>query len=384
MYVIKGGSLFNVSGGAEDEFLSPFAEEFFEEESTSWGHEAWKYKQDDGASERGIVPHSMMWGGRGKGQAPTRVKFHSVFETPGRLYYVLQMKTSCGLFYFDYEQKQETRLFHRTDFQPCGLFINDDYSILTTMTGGDGATHLVRYDGNGKREQVLTTGDCRDENPYAHATYIYYQSSGLARNEQGQIMAAGACAICRYDPKTGDIEPVLESQKFDYLLPRVADDGALFCIRTPYKVAPGYPIRNRLLDIVLFPWRICVAIFAFLNVFSMFFAKKPLTTAGGPSPKQLDISRRIMHNRLVNLQETWKQEGKKVAVNKDWKLIRFSGGQTTEIASNVLWFDLDEQGKPVYTDGYSLYDSSGKSKFAADDLLSCVTLCRERTEAASS
>ena len=75
-----------------------------------------------------------------------------------------------------------------------------------------------------------------------------------------------------------------------------------------------------------------------------------------------------------------RKEGKKVAVNKDWKLIRSAGGEESVIASNVLWFDLDVEQNPVYTDGYSLYDYTGRSEFKADYLVSCVALGRDRDD----
>jgi hypothetical protein len=377
MYVIKSGVLYDAQSGSLKEFQSPFAEDFFAEESRTWGHESWKYKQNEGgAADQDLVPRSMLWGGRSRVKAPAKVQFKAVFETPGRLYYVLEMSTSCGLFYYDFARSEERRIFHKTEFQPRGLFINDDYSILTTVNNTDGAAHLVQYDADGKREQVLTSGDCRDENPYRRGNAIYYQSSGLARNAQGVVAAVGNTTINKFDTATGDIDVVLETDKFDYLLPRVTADGTLYCIRTPHQTNPAYPLKNVLIDIVLFPWRLCVAIFAFLNVFSIFFAKKPLTMAGGPNPREMDVSQRMMHNRIVNLQETWRKEGRKVAVSKEWKLVRRQGGADTEIASNVLWFDLDKDDNPVYTDGYSLYDSQGSRKFEVDELVSCLTLAR--------
>jgi hypothetical protein len=385
MYIIKAGVLYDVSQGTEREFQSPFAEEFFEEDSQTWSRESWKHKQSENDSDNthSLVPRSMLWGGRGMAK-PARVTFGAVFATPERLYYVLEMSKSCGLFYYDFAKEQETRIFHRTDFQPRGLFIGDDFSIYTTHSNNNGTVHLAQYDPNGKREQVLTSGDCQDENPFRHGNHIYYQSSGLARNVEGSVVATGSATIQSLNVETGEIETVLADEKFDYLLPRVAGDGSLYCIRTPHLTGPHYPLKNRFLDILLFPWRMAVAIFAFLNVFSMFFAKKPLTTAGGPNHREMDISRRILHNRVVNLQETWKREGKKVAVSKDWKLIHYADGKTTEIASNVLWFDLDTDGYPAYTDGYRLYDSTGQRKFEADEMVACLTLERRHANAAVS
>jgi hypothetical protein len=87
-----------------------------------------------------------------------------------------------------------------------------------------------------------------------------------------------------------------------------------------------------------------------------------------------DISRRIIHNRVVNLQETMRKERKKVAVSRDWKLVRVADGQTSEVASNVLWYDLDEQGSPIYTNGYEVFDTSGAKRFSCDELVSGIAV----------
>lgn len=372
MYVIKAGVLYEIVEGAQKEFRSPFAEEYYEEERRTWNNESWKYKQGEDDPQQDLIPRTMIWGGRGKVKPPARVTFSAVVTAHDRLYYVLQMSTSCGLFYYDLETRVETRLFHRTEFQPHGLFIGDDNTILTTVTNGDGSVHLAEYDAAGKRERVITSGDCRDENPVRRGSNVYYQSSGLARNAQGAIVAAGNTTINCLNVETGDIETVLSAEKYDYLLPRLAGDDVLYCIQAPHQTGTVYPFQNLLLDIVLFPWRLCVAVFGFLNVFSMLFAKKPLTTAGGPNAKPVDMSSRVLHNRIVNVQKSTNKESKCTAVSKEWKLVRFEGGKVTEIASNVLWFDLDGSDQPVYTDGFSLYDSHGKQQYEADEMVSCI------------
>lgn len=374
MYLIRSDVIYRVAGKEEKEFISPFAEELFQQDSKSWEYDSWKYKDNEGEAEQGMIPRGMLWGGRGKALQPTRIKARCIFGVQNRLYYVLEMRNSCGLFYYDFTTDREMRLFHKAEFHPRGLFIGEDYSILTTVENADGTVHLIALDPDGKKEELLTFGDCIDENPFQKGDTIYYQSSGIARDEQGNQIATGSTAIYALNRATGDVETLLESEKYDYLLPKMAEDGTLYCLQVPYRAQRRYGLKERLIDILLFPWRLLVALFAFLNVFSMFFAKKPLTMAGGPDMQKTDISRRILHNRVVNLQETMRKEGRKVAAPRDWKLVRFQNGTVSEIASNVLWFELDAQGVPVFTDGYTIYDSSGTKQCAFDDLISGLTL----------
>ena len=375
MFIIRSGAIVQITEGREEDFVSPFAEEIFNLDSRSHQLDSWKYAEDESAPEQGMIPRSMLWGGKGKLTPPSRVKASLVSSAPGRLYYVLEMTNSAGLFYFDFDSGQETRLFHRTDFKPRGLYIDDDYSILTTSSSADGCVHLVKLDPEGKRETILTSGDCIDENPCAHGSKVFYQSSGIARGDQGIILATGNSEINVLDTGTGEVETVLASPRYDYLLPRVDPEGAVYCLQVPQRAQATYSFGARLIDVVLFPYRLAVAMFAFLNVFSMFFAKKPLTRSGGPDAPPVDISRRILHNRVVNLQETMKREGRKVAVSSEWKLIKLKDGEQTVVASNVLWYELDEHGRPFYTDGYAVFDSSGAKRLQCDELVSGV--CRK-------
>src|SRR5687768_16264057 len=74
MFLIKSGAICEVVEGREREFVSPFAEEIFGQDSRSWQMDAWKYKEDETEPEKGLVPRSMLWGGRGKLNQPVRVK----------------------------------------------------------------------------------------------------------------------------------------------------------------------------------------------------------------------------------------------------------------------------------------------------------------------
>ena len=186
------------------------------------------------------------------------------------------------------------------------------------------------------------------------------------------MAAIGPSAICRLNLNDGDVETLITSDKHDYLLPKVAADCTIYCIRAPYQGLGGYPLRFRLLDVLLFPWRLLVAIFAFLNVFSMFFAKKPLTMAGGPNQQPVDLSKRILHNRVINVQETMTREKRRAAVSREWKLIRLENSREVEIASNVLWFELDANGEPIYTDGFAVYDRSGAKRHECDELVTAL------------
>lgn len=382
MHIIKGGTIFDLSDGKEKEFVSPFAQEKLEQDLKNHANNAWKYKESDD-SQQAMVSRGMLWGGRGAGAKPQRPKATHVVRQGERLYYVLEMTRSNGLFFYDFTRDEENRLFHKEEFAPRGLFVAPDHTILTTMTAEDHTTHLVELDAQGRLSRQLTSGDCIDEQPFRHGRQVYYQSSGVARDASGAFAAVGPTAINRLDLDSGEITTVLAAPDYDYLLPRVAADGTVYCIQTPHRKTGDYPLKDRLLDIVMFPWRMCVAVFAFLNAFSMFFAKKPLRTSGGPPTPDMDLSHRILHNRVVNLQQTMRHEGKKVAVPATWKLLRLTASTPTVIASNVLWFELDAAGTVVFTDGYGIYDAQGRQQRQFDELICGLSPAPMKAAAAS-
>jgi len=79
-----------------------------------------------------------------------------------------------------------------------------------------------------------------------------------------------------------------------------------------------------LLDALLFPFRLARAFFDFLNVFSLTFSKKPLTTASGPKVEGPDEKSMFLRGRLVDAEQLLKeQEGKQedpALVRQHWEL----------------------------------------------------------------
>ena len=373
MHIIRSGGIFTITGAGEKEFVSPFAVERLEQDRKSFANNAWKTKEQDegaGAAARGgMIPRSMLWNGRGSKQ-PVKPKAVAVARSGERLYYVLEMTKSRGLFYYDFTRDEEIRLFHKEEFDPRGLVVRADRTLLTTAHEDDGAIHIVELDAEGRLRTQLTSGDCLDEQPCQVGRRIWYQSTGVGRRQDGMIAAHAPTVINRLDLDSGEIVTVLEHPRADFLMPRVAPDGTLYCIQTPHRAHGAYAFTDYFMDVVLFPWRLACAIFGFLNVFSMFFGKRALKTGGGPMTPDVDISQRIIHNRVVNMQKTMRDEGKRVAVPKEWKLVKVGAevaaadgaAKAETVATNVLWYDLDEHGKVVHTDGYAIYNGGEKGR----------------------
>jgi hypothetical protein len=373
MLVIKGGALFRLGPQEKaDEIVSPFAVEKIEAERRQWEKQSWKAATNP-EEETAIVSRSMLWGSRGGGAGGStlRPQVKVCRQLGDRLYYVIALSKAQGLFYLDLKQQKEFRLFHREEFDPQGLSLAPDFSVYTTQTNRDVTRHLVKMNEEGKGVTVVTSGDCRDENPWIDGQFLYYQSVGIARTPEGVPAAFGPAAINRLDLKTGDVQTLKEEADRDFLLPRTDASGNLYFIERPHVTgAPSPGFLAIVKDVVLFPYRLVVAILAFLNVFSLFFSKKPLMTAGGPETPEIDLSHRFIHGQLVNTVEAARQAGRKVVVGSDWRLIRRSpDGREETLATHVIAFDIAPDGRIAFSDGYSVYDTAGAVLHCSEEII---------------
>ena len=99
MYLIKSGALFEQTESGETEFVSPFAHERVEAERSHAANRNWRNQAED--DPQALVPRNMLWGAGGRGSAPGRPAFLFCQRVGPRLYYVLGMSKTRGLFYYD-------------------------------------------------------------------------------------------------------------------------------------------------------------------------------------------------------------------------------------------------------------------------------------------
>jgi hypothetical protein len=117
-----------------------------------------------------------------------------------------------------------------------------------------------------------------------------------------------------------------------------------------------------LADILLFPFRLALAILHFLNFFSIMFSRKPLITAGGPRKEGPDTRTMMLWGKVIDAERALRDSNKsgagggKSLVPKTWELVRRSpDGAEWVAARGVVSFDLCANGALVYTDGSGVY-----------------------------
>jgi hypothetical protein len=285
-------------------------------------------------------------------------------DQAGQLLYALAIEGAGGLFVYDWADSQEKRLFHREHFYVRDL---DRHPTLGLVVCSQALPNRTAHLGliKGLHLHPLTEGDAIDEAPRwipGDEQELVFQSAGVARNKDGYPLGLGPFAVHQLNMDTGAMKMLLEDPAFDFLLPHLDAAGNLYFIRRPYE-APGhapFSFLKFLQDMVLFPYRLVRAIVHFLNFFSLIFSKKPLMTASNLKMEGPDERMVMLRGRVIDAQKAWREAAQKKEapslVPDSWKLVRRSpAGDEQVLADHVVAFDLDAQGRIVYTNGSVIY-----------------------------
>ncbi|HVU17350.1 MAG TPA: hypothetical protein VHD32_10510 [Candidatus Didemnitutus sp.] len=364
---LADGKLFLKEDGREAvEIESPFALEAADRAAARSERQAWK-RAHDGTS--GPFASRMIWGR----QAGDHQDWHPVMRSlargaqAGELLYAQAMSASAGLFRYRLETREEYRLFHRQDFDACGVSCDAASGrIIVASRSKDELGKLQRIDSADRRNDWLTAGDGHDSNPShdsANPAVIYFQSSGVGRDERGQVAALGPAAIHRLDSASGEMTTVMEDENWDFLLPKSDRAGALYYIRRPYRSGQTVSLGRSFKAFLTVPFTLASAAFGFLDAFSRMFGKKSLRPAGGGSDLPHQRSRfATFHDTTVELEKVLEQRDRKgdaaQLVPATWELIRRdASGDESVLAQHVVAFDLAPDGAVVYSDGLRVWSA---------------------------
>lgn len=312
----------------------------------------------------GMMPQMQMMA---PGAAAARFVSVAAGGAPGQLFYSIHTAYVGGLFEYQIRSGEERRLVHKANLHAEGIMADPVSGDLAFCArNDDGSASIAMADRNGSKIRVLTEGDSVDECPSwssANPRTIVFQSAGIGRDQNGAPVEFTSYRIETLDMETQKMTVLAEDGRFDYLSPRVAADGTLYCIRRPYESrGPRVSAWSVLKQIVLFPVGVVMTIVAIFNTLSLFLRQKPLLTGGA----QRDMGG---HMRNVLLWGRWVDAKKAVADEKseqslvpaDWVLVRRSSdGAETEVASRVVHFDLCDTGV-LYTNGSRVWhlDNAG-------------------------
>ena len=275
--------------------------------------------------------------------------------------YRKQQGANDGIVFSDNAQMYTHFDFHRDQF------------VVSVESAGE--SHIAICPKDSVYVRTLTEAETRDSHPVwsrFEDGVIYYSSSGLelrsSRTDDdkpdstpfGRMLTVqrnihrpvGPSSICRFDVPHGDIHEILTNDKLDFTHPFTDHNGNLYFIRKPYRPAAKHNVTalGCLLDIVLFPFRLCRALLGFLNIFSMVYSGKALHKSGASAAKEKDEKSIYLDGNMINAEKELKRNKKQGYQNpgiipRSFELCRISpNGDVTVLKKGVIAYTVTNDG----------------------------------------
>lgn len=354
IFISKGKLFLKDNANQLEQIHSPYIQEMIDRLNRKKQMHGWKQNTSLGQS----------FVGQGGSVAADQVELQVVSAqfSNNKLIYFMKDSHVGGLFEYDTTTKNEKRLLHKQNLFLENLSVNPvNDKIICCEQHTNGIANIVMMSNDGNDYQQLTEGDTVDSSPTwtpGEDNSILYQSAGLARSEEGYVIAHGPSAIKMLDLQNNDVVSVLEDSDTDFLQPRVDRQGNLYFIRRPYE-AQQYGGTNLMLDTILFPFRLARAVFHYLNFFSLMYSRKPLTSAEGPKV-EADIKDMLIKGKRIDAEKALRSEnrinGIPSLVPRSWQLVkRTTNGDETILATNVASFDISSDDSILYSNGYAVF-----------------------------
>ncbi|WP_394847152.1 hypothetical protein LZC95_06740 [Pendulispora brunnea] len=284
---------------------------------------------------------------------------------PGELLYAVTTGVVSGIFAYDVATKGETRLVHGTDGVALSMATSDDHRVVAmTRSQKNGSCNVAVMRDDGGEVALVTDGDTVDGAPSwvpvgpevtAGRHQLVYQSSGVGRDETGMLAGLGPSEIHLLDAEHAKLRTLVAHPDFDYLSPRMMQDGTLFAIRRPYHRGPAAPNAGEMLrDGLVAPLRLMYAGFRYLDYFTMRYTGKPMSTLGNTRGRQVDARRLHERQNLASAGEVG-QPDELPRAPREWALVRRTPhGDETVVAESVAGYDFERNGALLLTDGAAI------------------------------
>lgn len=385
---LAGGKLHLRVGDGEARVVeSPFVEQVRTRATRVAERNAWKTQGRGARFMMGLggMPDAEEELNAGAPPLPARLTGLSRGPGEGRLLYSLSTGAVNGLFTAGLRDGEEQRLFHS-----AGLAVSDPCAhpaeslIACTLRGKGGLTRIAVMRADGTDLTEVTEGDSVDAAPSwvpGAAHHVVYHSAGVGRDAAGQIVDLAPFSVQRLDLDKGEVTCVATEPGADLVSPRVAPDGALYCIRRPHTTRRGGSFLRLVGDVVLFPFRLLWAVLQWFNFFTVRYTGKPLITAGGQKGRRADMRRLLIAGNLLDAARSAGREDDEARADPSWHLVRRRGGEDAPwevVARGVACYDLGGDGAIVWSDGGALHhlapDGSAKKLAAAKGVERVVLL----------
>jgi len=291
-----------------------------------------------------------------------RSTVHTLLYDRGDLLYSMTIDDSSGIYRKDRQDlSKEGILLSGRDGRLEEFALSPDRSRLVYTESYAGQKHLGLMQMASGEGDLITEGMTCDCHPsFEPSGRILFSSCGLAaaeKEEQDTPFAQpaptaplrGPAAICSFDPETKQILTLLGDDSHDYLHPARTADGALLCIRRPYKPDRARLSGGCLIDMLLFLPRLVWSFIRFLSTFSQAYSGKSLTGSTDVRSKTRSEEEMLIDGNRIKVEEERRRNarsGEKVPgiIPRTWELVRVLGDQTEVLAKGVCAFLPTEEG----------------------------------------
>lgn len=355
-YLSGGRLMVQLEGQEPREVESPFAADVVRRATSISRRNAWKTQGRGARFAMGLegLPQELLeprlkatpvhFTGLGRGRHPTEIV------------YTLSTGTVSGLFAFS--GGEETRIFHDAEVHVSEPACEPEGErVVCAMRGNDTHTHVALLASDGKGVRQLTEGDALDAAPCwgPDGKSVVFESRALGYDRAGNVADVAPAVIHELELETGTISTLAGGEGVSCSSPRISRDGALYYLKRPIAARGKISIGRLILDMLLFPFRVVMALVQYLNFFTLRYTGKPLLTAGDSKAKSADVKRAAVIGNLASAAGDARDEDDEPELPEQWQLVeKAAGGGERVVQKRVLCFDLYPDGGLIWSNGKSI------------------------------
>lgn len=340
-----------------------------------------------GAGEK-FLSGAMLWGHVPKDPAAIRISLTSLCQgaADGQLLYSLETDDVCAVLSSEGLGTEERRLWHNNQRRLSHLAVASDGALACSIRHKLGTANLaVRLDDESGFAEV-TEGDSVDTAPRwvpGDRRRLVYQSAGVARDREGIFCGIGPFGIQLIDIDQGELTSLLEEPDHDLLTPQMTADGNLYFIRRPHRSGRDVRFLQVAKDVLMFPFAVAVAIYHYLQFFSIKYTGRTLSSSSGSQSKPMDLKQMmIWGNTVASQRESKKGEEAPDLVPKTWQLVKRSAcGREDVLTRGALAFDLMPDGTVLFSNGsavFQLQSDGSRKRIVMDSMIEQVVALHPR------
>lgn len=276
--------------------------------------------------------------------------------------YTLSLDASGGLYRRDFSEKPSPEgLICSGNDMFFGAIARHEDDVAACVLHENGSSHIGLLHLPQSYCTEITDGDSVESSPSwsPDGRVLYFSTCGIARTPDGMRFSPNSIAM--YNVNTQRMDTVLEDEKYDYLSPKTDEADNLWYIRQPYSAGEkrNESIGSILLDVLLFPVRLVMAIFGFLNAFSMLFGGQSLRSgkqSGNTRSKQKSDKELFFEGNLIQAEKNLKENSRSgeahpgILPRSRVLICRKPDGSEEIFAKGVLDYSLCKDGV-VYSNG---------------------------------